>query len=243
MARSYKWPPVVEAVVEFQVREPLDAAVLEKLKDKLTDQYPLPPQRNMEFGFQIGPDSARMHQQFQGYRLTSIDVSDVLLIGPNSIVNSRLAPYLGWESLIERVQQNWTVFKRVAGQREITRVGVRFINRIDIPNPGEQPINLDDYLNVSPRLPMHSSSPLTGFAVNFSTLLGTEKIRLVVNVGSDNNVLVRVNSFLLDIDLSKDQELPQREEDLWPFVEKFRNLKNSVFESCITNRTREVFGT
>jgi uncharacterized protein (TIGR04255 family) len=46
---------------------------------------------------------------------------------------------------------------------------------------------------------------------------------------------------LLDVDVSRETDLPQNDDGLWDFVNKVRAHKNFVFEACITNRARELF--
>ena len=48
-------------------------------------------------------------------------------------------------------------------------------------------------------------------------------------------------SLLLDIDVSRMDELPQNDEGLWAFVDRIREYKNMIFEACITDRARELF--
>jgi len=52
---------------------------------------------------------------------------------------------------------------------------------------------------------------------------------------------VKTVSFLLDIDLSRDSNLPQIDTDIWSLVDRMRPYKNSVFEGCITDEARGLF--
>jgi uncharacterized protein (TIGR04255 family) len=50
-------------------------------------------------------------------------------------------------------------------------------------------------------------------------------------------------SIMLDIDVGRDHDLPQRDEGLLSLLQEFRIEKNRVFEACVTDRARELFGT
>jgi uncharacterized protein (TIGR04255 family) len=45
----------------------------------------------------------------------------------------------------------------------------------------------------------------------------------------------------LDIDLFRTENIPGREQDLWECIESVRELKNSIFETCITDASRRLF--
>ena len=46
---------------------------------------------------------------------------------------------------------------------------------------------------------------------------------------------------ILDIDLWRDQDVPQSDAELWTLFEALRNRKDDVFEACITDETRKEF--
>jgi uncharacterized protein (TIGR04255 family) len=140
-----------------------------------------------------------------------------LSISPNFIATSRLAPYEGWEPFFARSRQNWDIWKRIVGRREFTRIGVRYINRIDIPAGG--PIEVEDYLLFSPKLPNTlPSQPMSSFAVNAALPLEFEGFTLKLNAGSAPRPLVKGYSVLLDFDISRTQNLPRNDEDLWSLI-------------------------
>ena len=46
---------------------------------------------------------------------------------------------------------------------------------------------------------------------------------------------------ILDIDVSREANLPQNEDGLWELADRMRVHKNTAFEACITDRARELF--
>jgi len=48
--------------------------------------------------------------------------------------------------------------------------------------------------------------------------------------------------FLLDIDVSDEWQEFSDEESIWLRLDELRCRKNLIFESCITDKTRELFG-
>ena len=46
---------------------------------------------------------------------------------------------------------------------------------------------------------------------------------------------------VLDIDLFREQEVPQSEELIWEYFEQLHRTQNEIFEACITDETRRLF--
>jgi uncharacterized protein (TIGR04255 family) len=239
MSQPYKRPPITEAVVEVRIDAGVTMPRVERVRDKLLESYPLPVQTLIAANVELREDTPRVQQQLQGYRLTAADGAGLVSVGPNFIATSRLAPYEGWESFIATARRNWEVWKRRVGWQKIVRIGVRYINRIDIPT--SDPVNIDDYLTFTIRGPSLDLPPMTSFAINEVRPLGKDQCELILNASYVPSPLVKTTSFLLDLDISREVDLPQNDEGLWGFVDRIRGHKNFVFEGCITDRARELF--
>jgi uncharacterized protein (TIGR04255 family) len=237
---EYKRPPIVEAVVEVRIGGPIALATVERLRERLIESHPLPPQSIITANVEFREDSTRVLQhELQGYRLTAGDGAGLVTIGPHSISTSRLAPYEGWESFVATARQNWDIWKRLAGWQKIVRIGVRYVNRIDIP--ADHDVNIDDYLTFSIKGPALALPPISSFAINEARPLGKDDCHLILNAGLVPSPLLKTTSLLLDLDISRVTDLPQNDEALWAFVDRIREHKNFVFEGCITAQARELF--
>ncbi len=241
----YRRPPITEAVVELRFAAPIEVDQVEKIKDRLTDDYPVTPQIMQNISFISAPGNQNSTQvEFAGYRMSSADATNVAIIGRQNISTSRLAPYTGWEEFTGNAKRNWAIWRKVAGWREVTRIGVRYINRIDIPNPDDSPVPIHHYLAFLPVFPdIEGSKSIDTFAINGSTGIANSSFKLILNAGSTPSPLVRTESFLLDIDISQDGNLPHNDDGLWALIDEVRLLKNRIFEACITDLSRELFSS
>jgi len=240
MSKSpYKKPPITEAVVEFRFSTEISVNDVEKIKDLLSSSYPVPPQtvQNITFATNEQP-----RVEFDGYRLSTTDATSVVIIGKQVLTTSRLAPYEGWEDFIGRAKRNWEVCRKIAGWREVARIGIRYINRIDVPNPKEEPIQIDEYLQFRPVFPdFDGAQAVDSFAINGLLKVAGSDFRLILNAGTAPSPLVRTSSFLLDLDISQDHTLPKKDDVVWALVDRVRPLKNQIFEACITDTARKLF--
>ena len=206
--RQYLRPPITEAVIELQVATHIDHTAIAKIARKLKGQYPNEQQiKTISFNVDTTAGKADFLQQVDGVKLSSDDQADVLLVKPMSLTTARLAPYCGWEKLRGRAVSAWKIWRR-HNERPVKRIGVRFINRIDIPSAGLPVTQLDEYLNVLPKLPQIMSGPMQAYFLQVTfpseNPLWTATINSTPLIPSP---LLDHVSFLLDIDVFRTEEI------------------------------------
>src|SRR5215831_3346311 len=153
--QPYKQPPITEAVIELRFAEPIDPDEIAKVSVDLNSLYPVQQpiigvQLNLLSAQQAGTTAQTI--ETHGRRLSTEDQTQIVLIWPQMFVCSQLAPYPGWDVFFQRFSRNWDTWKRTLGYRKIMRIGVRYINRIDIPATTPL-VEHEDYLNVYPQVP------------------------------------------------------------------------------------------
>ena len=238
---KYKRPPITEAVVEVRVEGPIPMETIERVRDRLRQFYPAPEQMLIETNFELRGTEARTFTPTPaGFRMTAGDGASLVSVGPHSIGTSTLPPYEGWEAFIATAQRNWEIWKKLIGWMKIVRIGVRYLNRIDIPSISNT-LNIDDYLTFTIKGPPLDLPPMNSFAINETRPLGEDDCDLILNAGLVPSPLVKTLSLLLDVDISRSVDLPQNDEALWALVNRMRDHKNLIFEACITGRARELF--
>jgi uncharacterized protein (TIGR04255 family) len=134
--QRYKRPPITEAVIEIRFTAAIDGKEVEKISLDLVAAYPHSEQiQTFGLEMQFGPQrpEAQVRPARIGVKRTTLDADQTVLLWPESFVFSQLAPYPGWDEFFSRFVRDWRVCKKIAGYKKIARVGVRFINRIDVP--------------------------------------------------------------------------------------------------------------
>jgi uncharacterized protein (TIGR04255 family) len=242
--QPYKEPPITEAVIEIRFATPIEAAHLTEISTDFRSLYPYEQQvtdvRVHLFlpSPQQGATTAGTVER-PGHRLTSLDQTEILLLWPDMLVFSQLAPYPGWDTFFERFRRDWTLSKKLTGYRKISRIGVRYINRIDIPAPGPV-VQHEQYLNIYPHMPDVFPS-LQGYAVQSQVPLPDIGSMLTVNSASVPSPILGHAAFLVDLDIAKENDPPQNDEAIYEFLHRVRIKKNEIFEACITPHARELF--
>jgi uncharacterized protein (TIGR04255 family) len=239
----YGRAPITEAVIHLFTSNILSDTDRTKVARRLKELYPhSQPLREQSFSINInetGVPNVMVGPQPQGFRLASDDQADIVIIQRNSILISRLAPY--WEKFRERANAVWIKWRAAISNPPVSRIGVRYINRIDIPYTNEHIINPRDYLLFSPEDPGISSAPMQGYLVQLTKLTDARHwLASVTSTLVSPPPLLNHVSILFDIDVFRTEEIPRRDEELSAVVDEARRIKNDIFERCITDRTREL---
>lgn len=243
---AYKKPPITEAVIEIRFGSAIAPDRMARFVREIKSMYPA-AERNYEVNVQLGaPDkgdepSAKVNKKLVGYKLMAKSQIDIILITADRLATLRMAPYCGWSEFLERAKDNFSILKKCAGYRSFTRCSTRYINRIDIPRDNSsKAIDLTQYVHLDPQMG-HIFPTVHNF--NMQVVGSVPEIggRAIINAGIVNSPLIDHVSLLLDIDLYKDSDLPQKEPDFWDIMETIHIQKNRLFEAFLTKNARELF--
>jgi uncharacterized protein (TIGR04255 family) len=239
----YPKAPITEGVIHLSVDGKASPAELKKLVKRFVKDY---PQEEILSAVNVAINTtggaAILQQQLQGYRVKSVDQADILIIFADGIAVSRIPPYPGWEHLYERAHAAWAQWRKDVVASTPKRLGIRYINRLDVPIKQAALIDTDDYLRFSPRIPEFSKQPVNGFWMQATRPTDIEHwSTTITSYTASPPPLIDHVSLVLDIDVFRTEQIPRRDPDLWSCIEAARSLKNAIFESCITDEARKLF--
>ena len=238
----YDRAPITEAVVEFRFAATFPQTTVEAAGRRLRDEYFYLDQENIvQFKLEPATQKAEPSGSWLGVKLSSLDRADSVFFRHDTFICSRLAPYTGWDDFFARTVRAWEVWRKSAGHTVLSRIGVRYVNRIDVPVANAALVRLEDYLNVFPKSPEDLGAPLSAYAMQVIRPLDVDDCVLALNTATVAPPLIGFVSLALDLDVFREANLPQRDDDLWDIVTRIRGHKNRIFESCITDRARALF--
>ncbi len=245
----YRNAPITEALIDLRIAHGQDFSLddLEALGEVIADRYPVQESMYLLSG-QISiqqpgdPMQAKTAQQHDGFRFTSKNKQQILQARIDRFTFSTLAPYDRWESFRDEARRLWELYRSAAKVESVTRVAVRYINRIDIPTGGV--VQLQDYLRTYPEV--SADMPHRTIANFFmQTQFWQEDLDCVVIINeapasSPNEATT--TSIRLDLDLFREQfgEPWRADETVWEFLEQLHDRKNEIFEASITDATRRL---
>jgi uncharacterized protein (TIGR04255 family) len=173
-----------------------------------------------------------------GFLFRSADGKQIQQARTNGFTMSRLAPYLHWDGFCTETRRLWDIYRSIAKPSKVTRVAVRYVNRIDIPLPLN---DFGDYLRTVPTVSSDLPQGLSRYFMQLVMPLEEIKGNVIINETIIEPAKPEVVSIVLDIDVSRSNDLPSTEEEIWALMEQLRTAKNNVFEACITDKARELF--
>jgi uncharacterized protein (TIGR04255 family) len=240
--KHYSKAPIVEAAIDLRCEFASEQSIdnLQRVRELLVSEYPI-KEDLIELRAQIAPATGiTSEQKTSGLRALTSERSRIAGIGIGGFTFSWLAPYDRWESLRDEAFRIWGLYSSITTPVKVTRVGVRFINRLDLPNPGGAGVDLDQYLRTAPRIARELPQQLESFFLRFQILIaGNPPANLTITETGVAPFSPEVVSVLLDIDAFV-QGLEVTAETAWQIIERLRHEKNSAFEYSITDATRSL---
>jgi uncharacterized protein (TIGR04255 family) len=235
----YSNPPITEAVIEIRFSNPCGEELQTKLSSKLAKFYPVLSDLTQQ---RVGVDLVQqsiVQDSTRLFRRSNNDVDQIVLIGAANFITSNLAPYTGWDEFFGRFKRDWDELKKVYGYQKIERVGVRYINRLDIPTT-QRVANEDAFLKVYIKCP-DILEPKLGYSFQIVKPIDDIKCMAVINSASIESPIPDSVAVMLDIDIGRTLEVPQKDDDIFALINSIRISKNTIFEASITDEARKGF--
>jgi len=176
-----------------------------------------------------------------GLVLTSGDGKRIAQVRLDGFAFSQLAPYDTWDVFHDEAMRLWRVYCQVASPESVSRLGVRYINRLDIPSAI---IEIKDYVRTFPEISPDLPQALAGYFMQVQVPLRDFSASVYINSTIVEPPKPNTTSLILDIDTFREVNLSDASDafsdDLEAGLSELRRAKNFVFEACITPATREM---
>ncbi len=158
-----------------------------------------------------------------------------------------LNKYDGWDDIFPQALLFWNHYKTFIEEKsgrgiDISRLAVRTINKINLPLPIS---DFDDYLTIVPKIPQSLPQSFNGLFSQIQVPASPDgSMIVIINQTFDVRQLTpTILPYILDIDVIHQQIIPKSisEIDIESIFDSIHKIKNSTFESCITDKARELF--
>lgn len=237
--------PITEALIDIRVKLPLDFKVdrLNSMHDLISDQYPDRKEVKkhksvIEFKKGEVPKLTEEGDKLIGYRYTSSDKLQVIQTGIDGFTFSRLKPYETWQKFHDEAYRLWQLYKDTTSPELISRVALRYINKIDIPLPMK---DFSEYLTASPIVPKGLPQGVSSFLTRTVIPEPSMKATAIITQALENMVDLNFAPIILDIDVFKQEPDGIKKENVWKVIDNLRDFKNEIFFNSITKKLKELF--
>lgn len=159
----------------------------------------------------------------------------LLQLGPNVFTVNVLPKYAGWDMMRQDVLSAWGQAKKALKPEKITRLGLRYINRIrmadDEDTPGEW-FQASDYL---PAAVLQSKGP---FLSRVESQIDSENRILVTFAESRSDDDTQEKDIILDIDRICYKAIPMKDKELLAGMNHLHDHIWEIFRSGQTDRLK-----
>ncbi len=237
---TYSNPTIQEAVCEIRFSLPdgveWKPALLGEMFKRIQPDFPdLEPVMQIGVQFQMGPDGAgqlvQPRQQLMRYKHSSRNL--MLQLSKDILTVNVLPEYEGWAKMGDDIEYAWNAICEVVNPACVTRVGLRYINRIERTYPDELP---DEWLVSSDYVPKSILKSLPGFLLRSETRIDPHN-RVIVTLGDPGDGSGQSgNAIILDIDHIVEKEIGVDRDAIMIEAVRLHELVWSIFSASITPR-------
>lgn len=241
LSKKYAAPPIVEAVCEFRLTQDTtwDMVVPGLFYERVRGTFPKREQRIVP-EIELTPGPRGLHQQIRTSERIMFftgDMKNIAQIGHRLLAINVLKPYPSWDGFKPLIEICWSSLNDVVEVKGIERIGLRYINRIELP---AENVDLSEYFEFYPfvgqRLPKQMVSFLTGAEFSYVSDRDHCRVQLAPPPGAEGKRIL-----MLDIDYFLARQRGVEIVDAMAWVEEAHNRLEEVFEGCISNKLREMF--
>ncbi len=241
MSRSYKASPIIEALCQFQFEPdtPWDLTIPGLVYERVQSTF---PKRNQiaQINIGIAASAEIIGQQIGALPLMQFireDGNALIQVGQHLLTINQLKPYSSWREFLPLIGEGLEAYKEAAHPKNIQRVALQYLNRIELENP----VKLEDYLNFYPFLGKDLAQEFGAFVVGVQIPYEDSRDLLNLQLTTTNSEVPNTIAMILDLNymFAKPGEIAL--DNVLEWVNASHKYIEETFEACITDQLRQRF--
>ena len=243
-------PPIVEAVLDIECDLPITQELGELEQPALElfrDNYPN-VQRQFVQQYELratagAPPDVSSHAgrpRIAALQFFQEDRKQLVQVRTQGFSFNRLAPYGSFDQYSEEIKHRWEQYRSITKPVQVIGIKLRYINRILVPAQNGC-VELDDYFQISPRVPGEKEMTLTGFLQQYEAVdkKSGYRINLVLTpqrLEGDKLPVIFDNGVFAD-------EKGDAKDWGWIMgtIQSLREQKNNIFRRSLTEKCLTLF--
>ncbi len=243
VGRRYEKSPIIEAFCEFQFTpsNAWDLAIPGLVYEKVRPVFPKRKQaQSVEVELRTGQHRLDQDVRIRSDRVQFLreDETALIQVGPNLVAVNHLRPYPTWHGFLPIIHQGYEAYCDVAQPSGIRRIGLRYINSIELSGPK---VDLESYFSfypfLGPDLPQDHGAFVVGVEFAFEDLRDGLRLQMANAQPPRPDVM----AIALDLDYFLAQPGAIELNAALEWVDAAHNRVEAVFEGCISDKLRELF--
>jgi uncharacterized protein (TIGR04255 family) len=182
--------------------------------------------------------SSRPPQQ-DGFVMRSDTDNLMIQVRLDGFTANKLAPYATWETLRSQTLEMWQRYVRVASPMKVTRLAVRYTNRIEVPVGTDFKDHILTVPEIAPGIPQDLPEYFMRLVIPHPT--GMTAIVSEASLPSTTGEEAAA-AMLFDIDVFRMTDMAADDQNvIWSILEELRRYKNVIFFNSITPKQMESY--
>lgn len=236
--------PIVEAVIDIRITPKGDFSeqrLIDELKAALPE-YPRHETRRAQscafsFGKEAEEQASVKDLGFVGCKITHQTEPYIAQFNKEAFVFSRLPQYNDWDAFSAEAMRLWDIFEKIAIPEEVLRIGVRYINKIEL---ADGPVELSNYYTIAPETIPNMNWPIVHF-MHKDTYCPSDKYIVNVIQTIQPKQKKANTGLILDIDVMMNKKMFTDKEEIKKCLLEMKALKNETFFNSLKPEIIERF--
>jgi uncharacterized protein (TIGR04255 family) len=241
--QEYDKSPIIEALIEVYFSQTKnDFTLWADLNDRLKKDYPevketIIPKAEIQVN-QNGESQQRISPE-KLYRFFQNNKSRLVQANKDFVSIHQLKPYAGYENFKTEAEKIIKSYVQVIGPKFVTRIGMRYINQIVLP---ETNVELSRYFRYIPQIPKEVTEGINDVLLEIQFTPRNSNHQVMTSLRSGTSSMENQVVFLMDIYdiLQLNNEI--NIDGILKSLDEAHNNIERVFEGFITNEARKLFG-
>lgn len=239
--------PITEALLDIRVElsKDINLETLGKFHDHNDIKERFPEKQNRvsyKRGIKLSSKGIDLTPQgsggIDGYLFKSPIEKKIVQARLDGYTFNKFKRYESWDAFRSEARKLWDIYFQITNPVKITRIALRYINRIEIPLPIK---DFKEYIlttpEIAPKLPQALDHFFMRLVVPNPDIPATAVITQTIERPTENQIL----PLILDIDVFLKTSYIDNKPEMWDEFEKLRAFKNDIFFDSITEKAKELF--
>lgn len=243
----YKNAPIVEAVFDVRTISPedFDCKKFESFHEKIKKEFPIKEislyyKSSIKIKQKKAPECSLGESGSDGFLFKSADGKKIIQFKTGGFTFSKLKPYDNWENFRDEAKKYLKEYYNIVQPIKITRVSLRYINRLDIPLSVK---NFKDYLKTIPVIAPDVPQDLTDFFMRLVIPEATKTSNIAIiteTIDKTSKLTGNILPLIFDIDVLRKVNLKPDNPEIDKIFETLRDYKNNIFNNSVTEKMKKL---
>lgn len=242
---EYKNCPIFLAILEIRYIDSnlQDIEKLSICKNDLSDLYPnfqkqITRQLKLENLLEGQTSVHVQNQKVDCFLYSSSDKQSEFTISLNRLNYRQNGVYTNFEDFTRNIKKAWEIHYPLLKEVKITGISLRCFNKIEIVEQVQDP---SDYFNISIQAGQDViKDEVVNYSIRYITKNSIDNRHSIVALSLEDRIQ-NIFPFVLDIDVHDDNKIDNDLELLWDKFEALRIEKDRLFNSLLTDKTKNLY--